>query len=159
FDWSSVYFEEIIMPPKNLIRLGYIAAMFSMAGGRFVADRLIIHFGAVNVLKVCGMTIACGLLMATLFPYLVTATLGFFLVGIGVSAVVPITYSMAGKSKVMLPSVAIAAVSTIGFLGFLLGPPVIGFVGHTLNLRWSLGLIAIVGLFVTILAPQLERTK
>ncbi|KAA6313283.1 hypothetical protein EZS27_035919, partial [termite gut metagenome] len=45
----------------------------------------------------------------------------------------------------------------IGFLGFLLGPPVIGFVGHTLNLRWSLGLIAIVGLLVTLLAPQLER--
>ncbi|KAA6344720.1 Inner membrane protein YbjJ [termite gut metagenome] len=159
FDWSSVYFEEIIMPPKNLIRLGYIAAMFSMAGGRFVADRLIIRFGAVNVLKICGMTIACGLLMATVFPHLVAATVGFFLVGIGVSAVVPITYSMAGRSKVMLPSVAIAAVSTIGFLGFLLGPPIIGFVGHTLSLRWSLGLIAIVGLFITVLAPQLKRTE
>jgi MFS family permease len=157
FDWSSVYFEDVVKPPQALIRLGYIAAMLSMAGGRFVADGLITRFGVVNVLKVCGITMCSGLLLATLFPQLATATVGFLLVGLGVSAVVPITYSMAGKSKVMLPGVAIAAVSTIGFLGFLIGPPAIGFVAHALNLRWSLGMIAAVGLLVAVFAPQLRR--
>ncbi len=151
FDWSSVYFEEVIAPSKSLVRLGYMAAMFSMAGGRFIADRLITRFGVNSILKVCGTLISCGLLLATIFPYLLTATLGFFLVGLGVSAIVPITYSLAGKSK-MLPGVAIAAVSTIGFLGFLLGPPIIGFVGHALSLRWSLGLISIMGMFIVALS-------
>ena len=157
FDWSSVYFEQIINPPKNLIRLGYIAAMFGMTGGRFVADSFITRFGVVNILKTCGLTISTGLLISTIFPYLITATIGFLLVGIGVSAIVPITYSMAGKSKTMLPGIALAAVSTVGFLGFLIGPPIIGFIAHALNLRWSLSFIAIFGIFITALAPRLNK--
>ena len=50
FDWSSIYFEKVIMPPKNLIRLGYVAAMFSMTMGRFTADRMITRFGVVTIL-------------------------------------------------------------------------------------------------------------
>lgn len=159
FDWSSVYFEEVIRPPDTLVRLGYIASMCSMAAGRFAADRFIIRFGSANVLKVCGVVIAAGLLTATVFPALWPATAGFLLVGLGVSAIVPICYSLAGRSKTMLPGAAIAMVSTIGFLGFLLGPPVIGFVAHALNLRWSLGLIAIVGIFITVLAPMVRPEK
>ncbi|MCO4293974.1 MFS transporter [Solitalea sp. MAHUQ-68] len=157
FDWSSVYFEEVINPPQNLVRLGYIAAMFSMAGGRFAADSLITRFGVVNILKLSGTTVACGLLLSTVFPTLPTATIGFFLIGLGVSAIVPVTYSLAGRSKTMQPSVAIAIVSSIGFLGFLLGPPVIGFIAHATSLRWAIGSIAIIALLITILAPQLKK--
>lgn len=157
FDWSSVYFEDVVNPPKNLIRLGYIASMSSMALGRFTADRYITKYGEVKVLMVSGVIIAVGLLVATIFPTLTLATIGFLLVGLGVSSIVPISYSLAGKSKKMLPGVAIATVSSVGFFGFLLGPPVIGFIAHGLNLRWSLGLIAIVGIFITAVAPQLRR--
>ncbi|POY35140.1 MFS transporter [Solitalea longa] len=157
FDWSSVYFEEVINPPQNLVRLGYIAAMFSMAGGRFAADSLITRFGVVNILKLSGATIASGLLLSTVFPTLPTATLGFFLIGLGVSAIVPVTYSLAGRSKTMQPSVAIAIVSSIGFLGFLLGPPVIGFIAHATSLRWAIGSIAIIAIFITFIAPQLKK--
>lgn len=158
FDWSSVYFEQVIQPSKNLIRLGYIAAMCSMAGGRFAADKLITRFGVVNVLKCSGITIAFGLLLSVLFPYLLPATIGFLFVGLGISSIVPICYSLAGRSQVMSPSVAIAAVSSIGFLGFLLGPPVIGFVAQALDLRWSLGFVAIIGLLITLLAPQINKS-
>ena len=159
FDWSSVYFEQVIEPPKELVRLGYIAAMCSMAAGRFMADRLVMKFGVVTVLRCSGIIIAVGLLTAVLFPHLTTATIGFLFVGLGVSSIVPLCYSIAGRSKKMLPGVALATVSTISFFGFLLGPPLIGFVSHALNLRWALGLIAFVGLIATVVAPYLKTDR
>lgn len=157
FDWSGVYFEQVIQPPKDLVRLGYVACMCTMALGRFVADKLITRWGAVRVVRVCGLTITTGLLLVVLFPYITMATIGFLLVGFGISATVPICYSMAGKSKKMLPGVALATVSTIGFFGFLLGPPVIGFVSQALNLRWAFALIACIGLVISLLAPALKE--
>ena len=157
FDWSGVYFETVIRPPKELIRLGYIAFMCTMACGRFTADRLVTRFGAIRVIRASGIVIATGLLLSVLFPHLTTATLGFLLVGFGTSSVVPLCYSLAGRSKTMLPGVALATVSTIGFFGFLLGPPVIGFIAHALNLRWSFALIALIGLTTTVAAPMLRQ--
>ena len=157
FDWSGVYFETVIRPPKELIRLGYIAFMCTMACGRFTADRLVTRFGAIRVIRASGIVIAIGLLLSVLFPHLTTATLGFLLVGFGTSSVVPLCYSLAGRSKTMLPGVALATVSTIGFFGFLLGPPVIGFIAHALNLRWSFALIALIGLTTTVAAPMLRQ--
>lgn len=66
---------------------------------------------------------------------------------------------MAGKSKKMIPSVALASVSTIGFLGFLLGPPVIGHIAHASSLRWSFSLIALVGLGTAFIAPFLKKFR
>lgn len=157
YDWSSVYFDSVIHPPKELVRLGYVTSMCAMASGRFLADRFITRFGVVNVVRVSGITIASGLLLAVTMPYLIPATFGFLLVGFGVSSVVPICYSMAGKSKTMLPGVALAAVSTIGFLGFLIGPPLIGFVAQAINLRWALGLVAIVGIVTSVLASRIKQ--
>lgn len=157
FDWSGVYFEQVIDPPKEWVRLGYIACMCTMACGRFIADKLVIRFGVVPVIRTSGLIIASGLLLAVLFPYLLTATIGFLLVGFGISSTVPICYSLAGKSKIMLPGVALATVSTIGFLGFLLGPPVIGFIAQALNLRWAFAIIACIGIMTTLLAPALKR--
>ncbi|WP_457825738.1 hypothetical protein, partial [Staphylococcus aureus] len=78
---------------------------------------LVTRFGRKNILLGSGSVIATGLLTAVIFPSLVTATAGFLLVGIGVSSVVPVVYSEAGKSTTMSAGVALAAVSSIGFLG------------------------------------------
>lgn len=156
FDWSAVYFEQVIDPPKELIRLGYIAGMCTMAGGRFLADRLVTRFGVIRVLRTSGILIASGFLTAVLLPHLATATFGFLLVGLGVSSVVPLSYSMAGRSRAMPPGLALTAVSSIGFLGFLMGPPMIGYVAHALNLRWAFALIACLGLMTTIVARRLR---
>jgi MFS family permease len=157
FDWSSIYFQKIINPPKELIRLGYIAFMFTMASGRFMADRLVTRFGITKVLRTSGIIIATGLLTSVLFPYLPTATIGFLLVGAGTSSVVPLCYGMAGRSKTMHPGVAVATVSSIGFLGFLLGPPVIGFIAQASSLRWSFTLVALLGLTTTMLAARIKN--
>jgi len=96
------------------------------------------------------------LLTAVIFPYIIPATVGFLLVGIGVSSVVPLTYGLAGKSTTMSPGAALAALSTVGFLGFLLGPPLIGFIAQAAGLRWSFTVIAIIGLSTTFLATKIK---
>jgi MFS family permease len=156
FDWSSIYFEKVLHLPKELIRIGYIAFMCTMASGRFAADWLVTKFGITRIQQASGIIIASGLLLSVLFPYLTTATIGFLLVGIGTSSVVPLCYSLAGKSKTMHPGIALATVSTIGFLGFLLGPPIIGFIAQLSSLRWSFTLIALLGLMTTVLAKKLK---
>jgi MFS family permease len=154
FDWSGVYFQKVVAAPKGLIPLGYTAFMSTMAGGRFVGDKLVVRLGTLRMLQVSGLVIASGLAIAIIFPDIVTATLGFMLVGIGVSSVVPLVYGVAGRSTVFSPGVALAAVSTIGYLGFLAGPPLIGFVAEAASLRVSLGLIAVLGFMTTVIASK-----
>jgi MFS family permease len=159
FNWSSIYYERVIGLPKELIRVGYIAFMSTMATGRFTADWMVTRFGVTRILKVAGIIISSGLLIIVIFPHLVTATIGALLVGIGTSSVVPMCYGLAGKSKKMAPGIAVATVSSIGFMGFLLGPPAIGFIAETLNLRWSFTLVAILGLTTTLMATKINKVQ
>lgn len=158
-DWSGVYFKNIVKAPASLITLGYVAFTSTMALGRFVGDSLVTKFGIKRMLQISGSVITSGLLLAVIFPYLPTATAGFFLVGFGVSSVVPIVYGLAGKSTTMSAGAALAAVSTIGFLGFLIGPPLIGFIAQAISLRWSFTLIAILGFGTALLAGKLKLNK
>ena len=157
FDWSGVYFQKVVAVPKAYTTLGYAAFMGTMATGRFIGDRLITRMGKQKVLQLSGIVIATGLLIAVLFPQIVPATTGFLIVGFGVSSVIPLIYSAAGKSTSLSPGVALAAVSSIGFLGFLVGPPVIGFIAQASSLRWSFSLIALLGLSTTILATKIKN--
>lgn len=156
FDWSGVYFEKVLNAPKDLIRMGYICFMLAMASGRYAADWLVNQFGIRTMIQSSGIIILSGLLLAIIFPTIPFATVGFLLVGLGVSSVVPLIYSLAGRSRTMQPGVAIAAVSSIGFLGFLLGPPLIGFVAEAASLRSSFAIIGILGLGTTILAGKIK---
>lgn len=156
FDWSGIYFQKVVQVPKELTTLGYVAFMSTMASGRFAGDWLTNRIGKKTMLQISGIIIAAGLLTAVIFPAIVTATIGFLLVGFGVSSVVPLVYGVAGKSKTMAPGVALAAVSSIGFLGFLIGPPMIGFISQAFNLRWSFTLIAVLGFCTTLLARKIK---
>ena len=155
-DWSGIYFKKIVEAPASLITLGYVAFTSTMALGRFVGDWLVTKLGVKRMLEISGSTVTFGLLLAVLYPTLSSATAGFFLVGFGVSSVVPIVYGLAGKSTTMSAGTALAAVSTIGFLGFLIGPPLIGFIAQAISLRWSFTLIALLGFGTALLAGKLK---
>ncbi len=154
FDWSVIYFKKVIVAPIALQGAGFTAFMFTMAGGRFIADFFAHRFGLKRTLQVSGTLTTTGLLIAVIFPYLYTAIAGLMLVGAGVSSVVPMVYSAAGRSKTMSPGVALAAVSTIGFVGFLIGPPIIGFIAGLATLRASFIFIALMGTSVIILSSR-----
>ncbi|MDB5136621.1 MAG: transporter [Mucilaginibacter sp.] len=154
FDWSTIYFRDIVHPDKALIGAGYACFMGAMASGRFVADWFAHRFGLKRILQISGSLTAIGLLTAVTFPYLWPAMGGFLLVGVGVSSVVPMVYSAAGKSKTMAPGVALAAVSTIGFSGFLIAPSIIGFIAGLATLRASFILIACMGISVVVVSSK-----
>lgn len=156
FDWSNVYFHKVILPPKALAGIGLAAFMSTMAAGRFFGDWVATRLGVRRILQISGILTAAGLLVAIAFPWLLPALLGFLLVGAGVSSVVPLVYSAAGRSKRLSPGVALAAVSTLGYLGFLFGPPFIGFIAQLSSLRVSLGLIAILGATIALFASKIE---
>jgi len=159
FDWSGVYFQKIVQAEGKLIPLGYAAFMVMMATGRFVGDKLQTRFGRLKMLQLNGAFIFLGLAIAIFFPHIVTATLGFIIVGFGVSSVVPMVYSTAGKLPNMAPSIALAGVSSISYLGFLLGPPLIGFIAELTDLRFSFGVISVMGLLIAIFVPRIKAFR
>jgi MFS family permease len=152
FDWSGVYFKKVVLSDPSLVALGYVAFMGAMAAGRFITDKVAARYTKVEVIQVSGVLIFIGLSLAVLFPTIGTATAGFLLVGLGVASIIPLSYSIAGRSKLYSPSVALALVSTISFFGFLLGPPLIGFIAELFNLKVSFALIAVSGLGITVLS-------
>ncbi len=156
FDWSGVYFQKVVQVPVQLQTVGYVAFMCAMATGRFVGDWLTNRIGKKTTLQLSGILITTGLCVAIVFPALVPATIGFLLTGFGVSSIVPLIYGAAGRSKTMSAGVAIAAVSTIGFLGFLLGPPTIGFIAQSSSLKWSFALIAALAFCNVLLASKVS---
>ncbi|MBS0028393.1 MFS transporter [Chitinophaga sp. 22321] len=156
FDWSGIYFRRVIAVRDGLSGVGYAAFMSTMASGRFVADYLTTRFGVKKMLLISGFLTASGLLVAVVFPYFLAATFGFMLVGAGVSAVVPLVYSAAGKSTSIPPGMAIATVSTIGFMGFLFGPPLIGFVAQATNLGIAFTMIAVMGAAIAVMSSRIK---
>jgi MFS family permease len=155
YDWSGIYFRKAVNTSPKVATLGFVVYMISMTLGRLTGDRLANRYGIKRMLTYSGMLIGFGLLLATLLPFPLTAGLGFMLTGFGVSCVIPMVFSMAGRSAHMSSGSAIAAVSTVGYFGFLLVPPMIGTVAELAGLRWSFGLMALFGLAITVLVQRL----
>lgn len=151
-DWSSLYYRQVLRDPAGVSTTGYTAFTFAMAAGRLMGDRVIQRLRYRNTLVLNGVCIALGLSIALGIPHPATVIIGFALVGVGVSVVIPIVYMIAGKSGKMAPAAALAAVSTVGFTGFLAGPPVIGFIAHETGLRLALVTVLALGLLITVLA-------
>ncbi|MBM3168410.1 MAG: MFS transporter [Bacteroidetes bacterium] len=152
FDWSGVYFKKIVEASPELVSLGYVCFMGAMASGRFITDKASHRFGKIAVIQVSGIGIFLGLVISVVFPSLYTAAVGFLLVGFGVASIVPLSYGIAGRSKMYSPGVALALVSTLSFFGFLVGPPLIGFVAEWLDLKVSFLIIACNGLGIVLLS-------
>lgn len=153
-DWSSLYYRQIINQPHVVSALGYTAFALFMSIGRFLGDPLIEKWGYKTVLKGNGILIAVGMILSlsTSIPSLVI--IGFALVGLGVSSVFPVVYILATKEKSMMPSAALAAVSSVGFVGFLVGPPIIGFIAQLIGLRLALTVLVLLGSLIFFMASR-----
>lgn len=157
YDWSSIYFNKAVLMPKEDAALGFAAYMVAMTVGRFAGDPLANRFGVKPLLHYSGLLMLTGLLLAALLPMPITAGLGFVLVGLGVSCVIPMVFGMAGRSATLSSGSAIAAVSTVGYFGFLVVPPVVGFIAEAANLRWSFALMALLGAVMVVLVRRLPK--
>lgn len=156
FDWSGIYFKDVVKAPSSLVILGYTSFMIMMASGRFLADYVISRIGRKKLLQVCGLMVSTGLYTAVAFPYLISSTIGFMLVGLGVSSMIPSVYSAAGKHGKVPPGIALATVSSVSYLGFLMGPPLIGYISQAAGLRYSFAVIGIFGLGISLMVSRIR---
>jgi MFS family permease len=159
FDWSGVYFKDVVKAPSSLVILGYTSFMIMMATGRFVADYVITKIGRKRLLQICGIMISGGLFTSVLFPYLVSCTISFMLVGLGVSSIVPTVYSAAGRHSKVPTGIALATVSSVSFLGFLMGPPLIGNISQIAGLRYSFAVIGLFGMGISLLVSRIKALQ
>jgi len=159
FDWSGVYFKDIVHAPQSLIILGYASFMIMMACGRFLGDKVIARFGRKRSLQVSGIIISSGMFISVLFPNIIAATIGFMLVGIGVSGVVPMVYSIAGSNTKVAPGIALAMVSGVSYFGFLMGPPLIGYISALSSLQYSYAFIGCFGLVITLIVAKISAIQ
>lgn len=146
FDWSGVYFKEVV--GADVFTLGYLIFMIFMALSRFFTDKLIELIGMKKMYLISSMFIASGLGLMTGLPYFWPALVGFALVGIGVAAIIPMTFILAGSSKKYSAGMAVSIVTTYAIFGMLLGPPLIGYLAHIFNLRISFVFLLIAGLMI-----------
>lgn len=156
FDWSGVYFKEIVHAPEQFIIVGYASFMVMMALGRFIGDAVISRLGRKRTLQISGILMFVGMMTSVIFPLFYISTLAFMMVGIGVACNVPTVYSVAGQNKKVTPGVALAMVSSISFLGFLMGPPLIGYIAELTSLRYSYGVFAFFGVLMFIMVSKLK---
>jgi len=159
FDWSGVYFKDVIKVPGALVVLGYTSFMIMMASGRFFGDGLINKFGRKRVMQISGLMVSTGLFTAVLFPFIIPATIAFMFVGLGVSSIVPTLYSIAGKHPTIPTGEALTAVSSVSFLGFLMGPPVIGYISELFGLRFSFAFIGIFGIMIALMVSRIKAIE
>ncbi len=141
-DWSAVVLTSLRGVDPSRAGLGYAAFGAAMAAGRLSGDRVVRTLGGRLILAVGGVCAASGLTVAALAPSWVAALLGFGMVGLGCSNVVPVLYSALGRQRAMPANLAVAAVTTLGFSGILTGPALIGFVAHATSLPVALLCVA-----------------
>ncbi len=157
YDWSGVYFAKVVQASVQYQAVGYITYMCAVTCGRFVADYCINNFGIKRVLEASAVLIFIGILLAVIFPNIIVASIGFALTGLGVSSIIPLSMRIAGSNAGNQTSgQAIASVSTVSYFGFLLGPPVIGYIGELANLRWSFSLSAVAAVGILLLLRKIN---
>jgi MFS family permease len=156
-DWSAVFLRDTVGAGPGVAAIGYFAFSGAMASGRLAGDGLMVRFGPRSLVRAGATLGAVGLGAALLTRTPVTAIAGWAVLGCGLSTIVPITFRAAGRTSPNAPSAGVAAVSSIGWLGFLTGPPVIGFVSSsTGSLAIGLALVVAAATGVAMLAARVE---
>ncbi len=151
-DWSAVYLGNTLNTSPAFAAAGYAVFAAAMVVGRFAGDWATARLKPARVIRYGGALVAIGLGAGLLVGGPWAALIGFACVGIGLSCSFPVLLSVAGQTSNMPPGVAISAVAMLGYTGFLAGPPVIGFVAELTGLRIGLGLVALLGIAMVILA-------
>jgi len=146
FDWSGVYFKEVVK--VEIFTAGYLIFMTCMAISRIISDYIIQKIGMRSMYKFSAGLITVGMLTAVLFPSFWMAMIGFSLVGFGTASVVPMTFVLSGTSEKYSPGIALSIVVTYAMIGILLGPVLIGYIAHAINLRASFLFMTLAGIAI-----------
>jgi MFS family permease len=156
YDWSGIYIRQVLHGSKAIATIAFVVYIVAMTSGRLVGDRMADRYGIQRVLAASGILISTGFTTTVLSPYIPITLVGYLLTGFGVSCVVPFVFSLAGKIPMSNPGAALASISSLGYLGFLIVPPMIGYVAQASSLRISFAIIAVMGLFMIRLSSRIK---
>lgn len=157
-DWSALFLATQKGADPALAAAGFALFTGSMAIGRTFGNQLVARLGRWQIVCLGGSMVALGVLLAIVAPYPLVAAACFVLAGLGAANVVPILISAAAQTPGLAPSVAIGAVSTMLTAGFLVGPPLIGFIANATSLTIGIGVLALAGAIVALAALPRLRT-
>ena len=139
-DWGAVYVDDDLGASASLAALAYAAFSATMLTGRLLSDRLVTAFGPVALLRAGGVVAGGGLAIALAIGQPAVALLGFAALGAGLSVVIPLVFRAATLRG---GAPALAAVSTLGYTGFLTGPPLIGAIADATSLATGLIIVTL----------------
>jgi MFS family permease len=140
-DWSAVLLRDFRGFSEASAGVGYAVFSVAMALGRLTGDRAVAHFGPVHTVRYGACVAAAGYLMAALLASPWASLLGFVLVGLGAANIVPVMFGAAGRLPGTSPGIAIATVTTLGYVGLLCGPALVGFMAHASSLPLALATV------------------
>jgi predicted MFS family arabinose efflux permease len=149
-DWSAIFLRDNRGMDKALTGIGYASFSVAMAVMRLVGDRIVSKIASRYVVIYGALLGAGGLALAIFTPWLVTTLLGFILLGVGAANIVPVFFSEGGKLKNVSSSIAIPAITTMGYAGQLAGPAILGFIANHFSLSSALGFTGFLLLFVSV---------
>jgi predicted MFS family arabinose efflux permease len=158
-DWSGQFLVSQRGFDPTTAGTGYSAFAVAMTVGRFAGDWIVAHLGRVRIMLLGGFGVTLGFLVAVLAPIDEASLLGFVLIGLGASNIVPVLYTATGAQRVMSPSHAVAAITTIGYAGILLGPAAIGPISDWTSLSIAFTLISILVLIIPLSARFIAGRK
>ncbi|HYC87423.1 MAG TPA: MFS transporter [Chryseosolibacter sp.] len=156
-DWTVNFMENVADASRTMAPIGLSAFATAMTIGRVFGDRIRIAFGDSMLIMAGGVISTLGLAAALIVPDTYISISGFFLVGLGLSTIVPIAYSIAGNAKGLPSGVGLAMVTTVGYAGFLFGPPIIGFIADVYGLRVGLAFVLLLFVLMTLLGALRHR--
>jgi MFS family permease len=156
-DWSALLITGEDLVDVEQGGLGFVLFSIAMTLARFSGDALTARIGDRTTLVAGGLVAIAGFAVLILAPVAVVAMLGFVLIGLGCSNVVPVLFRRAGSQKVMPPGLAIAAITTMGYAGILLGPAGIGFLAQHLGLAMAFWVIPLILVSVPLCAAVVTR--
>lgn len=156
-DWAAIYMHKTIGKDEAFSALAFGAFATAMTIGRLTGDHFTEKFGNRKQLIISSLLAIFGLGLALAFNNQWTVLIGFFITGLGLATIVPIVYSTAGNTEGVTPSVGIAMATTIGYTGFFVGPPVIGYLADAFSLR--IGLMFALILLMVMLIVVFQKIK
>ncbi len=146
-DWAGIYLAGDVGATASAAALGYASYSLLMTVGRFAGDWLVARFGPAALLSTSGLSVALGLSFALALRSYPSALVGFAFIGFGLANMVPVLFRTAAGGDHGSGG-AIAAVSTVGYLGFLTGPPIIGALSRVVGLSHALVIVVAFGLII-----------
>ncbi|WP_125720090.1 MFS transporter [Flavobacterium ustbae] len=142
-DWSALFLHENRGMDESRAGIGYAVFSVAMAIMRLFGDGLVEKLSHRTVVTGGALTASAGLLMVILSPWISLTILGFFILGCGAANIVPVFFNEAGKLKNVPVAAAVAAISTMGYSGQLLGPVSVGFIAELSSLGLALGVCSL----------------